>query len=282
MIEKKEILTTFKQLIILLMILIGFGTSQVTAQDTAPAAVTATSLYNEGLAALKEKDNENGYLKMVAAWEKAKEEKNDKVLSLAEKNGAIAAYKRGLDLLKDKNNDGALEVALKGLEINPKYSSLYMVKGKALEEKDDVSGAIDAMMLYASMAKEENDEKKLADAFARSKNMLVRTYNDKKYEQVTKIGEIILANDKNGDAAYLVGKAYDELGNKDKAIEKLTASIDMSTAAGETVDDKVYYALGLAYESAGIKDKAIEVLKKITDEKFKASAEYKVQQLGSN
>lgn len=282
MIVKKEILRPFKQLSILLMILVSFASIQVFAQDATPAEVTATSLYNEGLAALKEKDNENGYLKMVAAWEKAKEEKNDKVLSLAEKNGAVAAYKRGLDLLKDKNNDGALEVALKGLEINPKYSSLFMVKGKALEEKNDVSGAIEALMMYASLAKEEADEKKVGDAFARSKNMLVRTYNEKKYEDVTKIGEVILANDKNADAAYLVGKAYDELGNKDKAIEKLTASIDMSTAAGETVDDKVYYALGLAYESAGIKDKAIEVLKKITDEKFKASAEYKVQQLGSN
>ncbi|MCB0646484.1 MAG: tetratricopeptide repeat protein [Saprospiraceae bacterium] len=282
MIVKKEILRPFKQLSILLMILVSFASTQAFAQDAAPADATATSLYNEGLAALKEKDNENGYLKMVAAWEKAKEEKNDKVLSLAEKNGAIAAYKRGLDLLKDKNNDGALEVALKGLEINPKYSSLYMVKGKALEEKEDVAGAIDAMMMYASLAKEEADEKKVGDAFARSKNMLVRTYNDKKYEEVTKVGEVILENDKNADAAYLVGKAYDELGNKEKAIEKLNASIDISTAAGEAIDDKVYYALGLVYESAGIKDKAIEVLKKITDEKYKASAEYKVQQLGSN
>ena len=265
----------------IIMALAMFATNNVWAQD-AVAEATATSLYNAGLAALKEKDNENGYLKMVAAWEKAKLEKNDKVLALAEKNGSIAAYKRGLDLLKDANNDGALEVATKGIEINPKYSSLHMIKGKALEEKGDLVGAMGSMVTYGTLAKEEADEKKSGDALARAKNMLVRTYNDKNYEVVTKIGEALLAYDKNSDAAYIVGKSYDELGNKEKAIELLNASLDISTAAAETVDQKVYYALGIVYEASGNKEKAIEVLKKITDEKYKASAEYKIQQLGSN
>lgn len=281
MVRKAEMIRNLKKLMIL-PIFVLFASASAFAQDAAPAEATATSLYNEGLAALKEKDNETGYTKMVAAWEKAKEENNDKVLSLAEKNGAIAAYKRGLDLLKEKNNDGALEVAEKGLEINSKYSSLYMIKGKALEEKEQLAGAMEAMMMYASISKEENDEKKLGDALARSKNMLVRTYNDKKYEEVIQIGELLLATDKNSDAAYLVGKAYDETGNKEKSIELLNSSLEISTAASETIDDKVYYALGLVYESAGMKEKAIEVLKKITDDKYKASAEYKVQQLGSN
>jgi len=52
---------------------------------------TAVSLYNEGLDALKAKNYALGLSNMEMAIEKAKVDKNDKVVSLAMKNGGIAA-----------------------------------------------------------------------------------------------------------------------------------------------------------------------------------------------
>ena len=84
------------------------------AQDGA----TAASLYNDALAKLKAKDYGAALPLFEQAIEKADPavETDAKVVQLAKRNGAIAAYYVGNDLRKDDKNEEALATYDKGIE----------------------------------------------------------------------------------------------------------------------------------------------------------------------
>ena len=112
--------------------------SNMTAQDAAaePAKeATAASLYNAGLALLKEKNFADGYTKMMEAKEIATEKGDEKIIRLTNKNGAVAAYSAGNGLLKAKDYDGAMTYYKAGAELNPKYSSNIIGLGKVYNAK---------------------------------------------------------------------------------------------------------------------------------------------------
>ena len=90
---------------LLMFLALGLFTTSLVAQDA-----TAASLYNKGLASLKAKDYETGYPQIMEALKAAEAEGNDKVATLAKKNGAKAAYNLGSAKRKAKAYDEALEL----------------------------------------------------------------------------------------------------------------------------------------------------------------------------
>jgi len=243
---------------------------------------TAVSLYNEGLDALKAKNYALWLSNMEMAIEKAKVDKNDKVVSLAMKNGGIAAYNLGNEYLKQDLVDSAKMTFDRGMALNDKYGSLYLGQARVLEAKESIPEAMEQYLMYAKISKEENDVKRMEDGYNRGKNMLIRQFNDKKYETVVSIGTSYLAANNIPDAHYLVGKSNAELGKQEVAVDHYLKSVEGFTAAGEKVDDKVYYALGEAYEALSNSPKAIEFYGKITDAKYLTNAKYKIEKLSSN
>jgi len=83
----------FKQGTVLAILALGLFTNSLVAQTA-----TAASLYNKGLASLKAKDYETGYPQIMEALKAAEAEGNEKVATLAKKNGAKAAYNLGSNL----------------------------------------------------------------------------------------------------------------------------------------------------------------------------------------
>ena len=63
----------------------------------------------------------------------------------------------------------------------------------------------------------------------------------------------------------------------EKALEHATRAIELS---GDTAPDKYFYAQATQLEGLGKKSEAIAAYKKITGEKYKAQAEYKISELG--
>ena len=177
----------------------------VTGQDTPPASTeaNATALYNEGLAALKEKNYKSGFTILESAYEKAKMENNEEVLGLSKKNLIFAAYNYGEELIKGKNSKEAITVYQKGLAIDATSSLMHQGIGKAKEEMGDAEGAAASYMASLDAAKVEKDDKKVSAAQTRVKNLLIKQLQAKAFAKVIKIGTDYLAVDNNSSICLL-------------------------------------------------------------------------------
>ena len=242
------------------------------AQETPSEVKNAIAFYNDGLAALREKNYKSGFTKLDSAYILAKQENNEEVMGLAKKNVIFAAYNYGNDLLKAKNAKDALGIYQRGLAIDETSSLMHQGIGKAKEELGDAEGAVKSYVTSLASAKTEKDEKKIADAQTRVKNLLIKQLQAKAYAKVIKLGTEYLTIDSNSSIAYLVGKAYADKGDNTNGVKYLLQTIELSNKAGEKVEDKVYYGLGVAYDALKDSKNAIKYLTLVTDPKYKPSA----------
>ena len=247
------------------------------AQDAVPEA-SAASLYNSGLALLKEKNFADGYTKMMEAKEKAKEKGDEKIIRLANKNGAVAAYSAGNGLLKAKDYDGAMTYYMAGAELNPKYSSNFIGQGKVHNAKGEKVMAIESYLAGADIAKENGKDKKVTDAYKRAKSVVTKFYGAKKYAEAIEVGKLYVAKDDNADVLYYMARAYGETGNHADALTSAEKAIEVGTAAG-TLEDKYVFAKGLALEGLNKKSEAIQAYKLVGDGDYKEQADYKIGKL---
>ncbi len=252
--------------------LLGAGT--INAQEA-----SAASLYNDGLALLKEKDFVGGYEAMLVALEKATAEENEQVIAVAKKNGAVAAYTIGNSLLKEKDLDGAMKYYTSGIELNPEYSSNYIGQGKIYDEKGDVMSAIDSFLKGAAIAGDNGRDKKTDEAFKRSKQIVGKLFVDKQYEDAVTAGTKINEVNPMSDILYYVSRSHIELGKFQEGLETADKAIEVGTADG-SLEDKYYVAKGLALEGLNKTNEAVEAYKMVKDGDYKEQAVYKIQQLG--
>lgn len=261
----------------LLIFFVSMSLSSSFAQDA--AAPTAAGLYNEGLAFLKEKKYAEGYDAMMAALEKGTADENEKVVGLAKKNGAVAAYSAGNGLLKAKDYDGALKYYESGLELNPKYSSNIIGKGKVLNAKGDKMAALDAYLMAADVATENGKQKKVDEAYKRSKQIVGKLFAAKKYDDVIAAGTKVSDKKPMSTILYYVSRSQIETKKFEDAVASADKAIEVGKADGD-LDHKYYVAKGLALEGLNKNTEAIAAYKMVTEGDYKEQAEYKITKLG--
>jgi len=250
-------------------------TFSMSAQDAAAAAApTAAGIYNQGLAALKNKDYAKGFPMMEQALQLATEANNEQVMGLAKKNGAMAAYNLGMSKLKTKAFDEANGLFNKGIGMSAAYSSNYIGLARVLKDQGKYSEAMDAFFVGVEKANTEGKAKKAADAEKRAKGIVTSLYKAKKYADVVTLGEKFLAKATNADVSYYVGKSMVANGNDDGAI----AHFDKALAGIEN-KDKVNYAKAQSLEKLGKNAEAVATYKLVTDAKYKAQVDHKVSTL---
>ena len=256
----------------LAVLLCTFNTTVAEAQDAPPVNKNAIALYNDGLAALREKNYKSGFTVLDSAYTLAKQENNAEVMGLAKKNVIFAAYNYGGDLLKTKNPKGALAIFQRGLAIDETSGLMHQGIGKAKEDMGDAEGAVKSYVTSLEAAKAEKDEKKIADAQTRVKNLLIKQLQAKAYAKVIKLGTEYLPMDNSSSITYLIGKAYADKGDNANGIKYLLQTVELGNTAGEKIEDKVYYGLGVAYDAVKDSKNAIKYLSLVIDSKFKPSA----------
>lgn len=263
--QLKKIATT----VVALLLISSFAFSQ----DRTPA-----SAYNEGLAELKAKNYETGLTLMEEALSLSEEGKDDKVIKLAMKNGAVAAY----NLAKDKKDAGANDEALafyeKGIELNPDYVANYTGKAAVLEVMGDKIAALEAYITSGTMQMEKKP-KRAEKMINRAENIVGKFYTSKSYDEAIAAGNKFLElKEGNHTVHYYIARALIEKNDNETALTHADQAI---TLAADAVEDKYYIAKGLALENMKRNAEAVEVFKMVTGEKYKKQAEYKIQTLGS-
>jgi len=256
-----------------LLFLLSFAVSTF-AQDA-----TATSLYNKGLASLKAKDYENGYAQIEEALKAAEAEGNDKVMAIANKNGAKAAYNLGQAKFKAKAIDEANTLFTRGLEMNPNYSSNIMGLAQILDAKGSPVEAVKKYFEAVTMAKTNGKEKTATNIAKRAGSVISKLYKAKDYAKVAEAGKAYLAFNDTYRVNYYVAKSFEKQKDNASAVPYINKAVELAAATGKPVKDSYYWAQGNILEAAGNKADAKVAYQKITGEKYKANAEYKIKEL---
>ncbi|MEM9548547.1 MAG: hypothetical protein AAGA77_21355 [Bacteroidota bacterium] len=238
---------------------------------------SAASLYNEGLGLLKAKDYAAGLPILEDALAKATEEDNEKVIGLAKKNGAKAAYNLGNAKKKSGAHDEAIALYQKGIDWAPDYASNYKGLASAQEAKGEKLEAIKMYVTAGDKTTASGKEEKAAKLYKKARNMVGKIYQAKEYEPAITAGKAFLEMREDAEVCYYICRAITESTATEEAITHIDKAIALS---GDTVDDKYYVAKAKAYEKMNKNEDAIAAYKLVTGEKYKPQAEYKIKELG--
>lgn len=239
---------------------------------------TAAGVYNDGLALLKAKDYEQGLALMEESIALAEQEENEQVISLAKKNGSVAASNVGNSAYKAGEFDKAMEFYMKGLELNSENVSCLLGKARVLDKQDmkaeAVSTFIEAGDLYVASEKADRAEK----VYKQAQTIVGKLYVGKNYDEAIEAGMAHLDKRENAEVYYYMSRCQLEKKNNEDALQYISKAIELATA-GESVDDKYYMALGISLENLGRTNEAVEAYKKITGDKYRSNAEYRVKSI---
>jgi tetratricopeptide (TPR) repeat protein len=242
------------------------------AQD----APSAASLYNEGLEKAKAKEYEAALDLMEQAIEAADPETDAKVIKLANRNGARAAYGVGFKMRKAKKYDEAIAAYRRGSEMNPSYVGNFKGLAQSLEDKGEVAEAIKAYINAGQVAeKGEKTKKNAGKYYGKAENIVAVTYGKKKWDDVITYAEAHLALRETNDVHYYMANALSEKGDNAKAKEHIAKAVE--NLEGDA--SKYYFAKGEIHEKLGEKDEAIAAYKMVTAAEYKKRADYQVDKL---
>lgn len=246
--------------------------SSIVAQDA-----TAAGTYNEGLALLKSKDYENGLAKMEAALALAEADGNEQIIGLSKKNGAVAAYNLGNTKRKSGDHDGALAMYNKGIEMNPSYSSNYEGIGRTQEAKGDKVEAVNSYIMAAKKATDEGKADRAKSRYKKAETLIGKTYVAKNYDMAIGMAKAYIEGaPANADVNYYMSRSLGAKANYSEAIAAMKTAIELK---GDAAPDKYTFYLAEQLEKSGAKAEAATFYRKVTEEKYKAQAEYRAGQL---
>lgn len=245
------------------------------AQD-APAEKTATALYNEGLAFVKEKQYEAGLPLLLQALEKGEAEENEQVVKLAKKNASVATYKVGTVQRKAGKLDEALATFQKGIEMMPEkplnHSGVAAVLNKQGKNKEAMLKYLEAVEL----AQKANKSKQVKQFTKKAGNIVGKCYTGKDYDKAIEFGKEFLAKAKSASVNYYVSRSLGKKESYADALKYAQAAIDL---AGDAKQDKYFVAKAKALEGSGDNAGAVEAYKMVTGDKYLKMATQKIEAL---
>ena len=246
----------------------------MSAQDSDEAA-TAASVYNDGVAALKTKDYETALNNFLQAIELADPEKDAKVVGLAKRNGASAAYALGNTAMKAKEYDAAMSKYEKGFELNPDSYTCAYGKAKVLAAKGD-DGAMDAYFTAAELAKAA-DKADRAESYIKSASKIIsKAYFAKEYDKTVASAEKYLTVGESVDVRYYIAKALIKQKNGSAAVEHAMKAKELG---GVEKEGKFMMVYAEALEASGDKTGAAKAYAEVPQGKYFESAQYKAKNM---
>ncbi|HKK74695.1 MAG TPA: tetratricopeptide repeat protein [Saprospiraceae bacterium] len=259
-----------------LIILLAF-TGVAVAQDE---AASAASLYNDGLTKLKEKDYGTALDMMAQALEAVDttSETDMKVMALAQRNGAIAAYYSGSTLRKAEDWDAAIEAYDMGISMNPDFYANYVGRAQALDGKGDDLMAVTAFVEAGAMAEKSPKNASKAESFyGKAENFTGIAYGNKEYDKAIELAQAFLELRESADVYYYLAASQMKNGQASDALPNATKAAEM---AAEMDDNGKFYMLkGDIHQALGQKADAVAAYKMITGGKYLERAKYQIDQL---
>lgn len=239
---------------------------------------TPASLYNEGVAALKGKEYTKALELFEQALDKADPEQDEQIVSLASRNGSIAAYYAGRDARKADNLDESLEIYEKGIKMNPAFYGNYSGKALVLNDKGDNAGAMNAFIKGSQVAAEDDKPDKAEDMMDKAQIFVSKLYTSSKWDETIELGSNFLEHGESADVRFYIARALKEKNELNKALEHANKAIELAEGGEE---GRNYFAQGEIYEAMGNTSAAIAAYKKVPSGTYGEMAKYKVNQMAN-
>ena len=257
------------------LLLLLLATSITLAQD---AEATAAGTYNDGLEALKAKEYNTAFEKLMMAIELANpDDENDaKVIRLAKGNGAIAAYYSGNDLLKEEKFDEAKARFEKGIELNPGAYTCFYGIAKGYDDQNMIAEAVPAYLKAAEVAESANKADRAERYISRAGSIIGTSYAAENYDQAIAGAEAFLAAKEDKDVSYYMAKSLIASGQPSDA---LTHAEKAAELGGTEDEGKFLLVHAEALEAVGNKSAAAAAYLKIPEGKYHDHAQYKAGQM---
>ena len=256
-----------------LLLLLGCSIA-LHAQDDASAA----SLYNKGLEMIKAKNYTEALPLMEQAIEAAdpEAEADAKVIKLAKRNGAIAAYYVGNDQRKADDAESALATYDKGIAFSPGFYANYIGRSQALEDLDRTAESVAAYIDAGEVSLKAKKADKAEKMYSKAENIIAVAWGDKKWDATAEYAMAFLEKKQSPEVHYYLAYAMKEKGNAEKALEHADKAIELANGSDAS---KYYMAKAESLEALGQSDAAVEAYKMVKDAKYSERAKYKVSEL---
>lgn len=249
-------------------------TSPALSQDDA----TPATLYNNGVAALKGKEYEKALDLFVKALDKADPEEDKKIVSLAERNGAIAAYYAARNARKADKIDESIELYDKGIEMNPGFYGNYSGKAMAMNDKGNDKEAMNAFIMGSQAANKSKKEDKATDLMGKATIIVNNAYTSEDWDKTIELGNAYLEHGESADVQFYIARALTKKNKLNEALEHANKAIELAEGGEEGQN---YFAQAEIYEAMGNSSAAIAAYKKVPSGKYGQTAKYKVEQMAN-
>lgn len=199
-----------------------------------------------------------------------------KVMKLARKNGAIAAYYVGTKARRADDFETARDIYKKGIEYQPSFYANYIGYAQALEGLGMQPQAVVAYLEAGEVCEKSKKADKAEKMNSKAENMVAVAWGDKDWGLVVDMANAYLENSESADVHYYLSDALVNEGKTDEAL----AHIDQSIEIAADGSDKYLMQKAELLEAKGDKTAAVEVYKQITDSKYVERAKYKINEIG--
>ncbi|PHN01546.1 hypothetical protein [Flavilitoribacter nigricans] len=272
-------ITRISLLFFLLALSVTGYSQEEASSETAETAPSAVSLYNEGLEKLKAKEFEAALPLLVDAIAAADttSETDVKVIGLAQRNGAIAAYYVGTGQRKAEELEKAIETYQLGIEYNPDFYANHIGLAQALDDNEQKVEAVSAYMKAAEVCNmSEKTKDKVESMENKATNTVIRLFLDDKVDETLAAAEAFLALKETSDVLTYKAKALAAKGDNSGALAAADKAVAMVSEAANK--DLVYFTKGEIHQALGQNDAAIESYK-MAGGKYADAAQYKISEL---
>ncbi|MBY5957170.1 hypothetical protein KUV50_03420 [Membranicola marinus] len=242
-------------------------------EDASPA-----SLYNDGVAALKGKEYDKALDLFTKALEKADPEEDKKIVSLAERNGAIAAYYAGRKARRADKIDESIELYNKGIEMNPDFYGNYSGKAMAMNTKGDDTAAMNAFIMGSQAAKKSKKEDKATDLMNKATIFVSKAYTSDDWDKTIEMGNAYLEHGESADVQFYIARALTKKNKLKEALEHANKAIELAEGGEE---GRNYFAQAEIYEAMGNAAAAVAAYKKVPSGTYGQMAKYKIEQMAN-
>lgn len=258
--------------------MVAFATMLLAVPAISQDDATPASLYNDGVAALKGKEYGKALGLFEQALEKADPEENKQIVSLAQRNGAIAAYYSGRDARKADKVDEAIEFYEKGIKMNPGFYGNYSGKALAMNDKGNDKEAMNAFIMGSQVAKKGDKADKATDMMNKATIFVSKAYTSDDWDKTIEFGNAYLEHGESADVHYYMARALKQKNQLSEALEHANKAIEIGEGGEE---GRNYFAQGEVYEAMGNTSAATAAYKKVPSGTYGEMAKYKIDQMAN-
>lgn len=207
----------------------------------------------------------------------------DEAIASKSVNNQVILYNAlGKQEVQKQNFDNALEFYNKALEINANYDVAAFNIAKILKDQDKRDESITMLDKARQIG-----ERIKSPSVTRKAERIAAEYlifwgataiEQQKYSAADEyLNKALIYDIESSDAYYRLAELSNKQGQYAEAVDFAEQALDFEKGSNAE-KAKIYYELGLAQQSMGNKDKACSAFKSASFGRFKASAEYKIEQ----